>query len=399
MPDKIVKAQPQDNKCPICGSFSVYVFIELPGVPVNCNVLAKSKEDALAAERGDVRLGFCTSCGHIFNTLYDPAKIVYTKDYENSLHYSPLFQEYARKLALSLMERHSLYGKDIIEIGCGKGDFLMLLSELGGNRGIGFDTSYDYKALKYTDNERMVFIQDFYSEKYAGFKSDMIICRHVLEHIANPRGFISTLRNCIGKTDTAVFFEVPNAFSILKDFGIWDIVYEHYSYYTSNSLLNLFNACGFSVLDAKESFGGQYICIEAVPADVAEPHGRVEDPSAPARLVASFQKNFTNKFAFWKSKLKSLERQNKKTVIWGGGSKGAMFLNMLNVNENQARYVVDMNPRKFGRFIPGTGQEIVKPEFLLYYRPQAIVVMNPIYAAEIGQMVKDYRLDAKVLTA
>jgi C-methyltransferase C-terminal domain len=46
---------------------------------------------------------------------------------------------------------------------------------------------------------------------------------------------------------------------------------------------------------------------------------------------------------------------------------------------------VDINPHKHGRFMPGTGQEIVAPEFLVGYGPTDVLVMNPIYTEEIRQ--------------
>ena len=89
-----------------------------------------------------MRLGFCRICGHIFNDAFNPDHIEYIQDYENSLHFSPRFHQYAETLAADLVKRYGLYEKTIIEIGCGRGDFLKLLCELGKNRGIGFDPSH-----------------------------------------------------------------------------------------------------------------------------------------------------------------------------------------------------------------------------------------------------------------
>ena len=66
----------------------------------------------------------------------------YTQSYENSLHFSPGFQKFAADLADRLITRYNLRGKDVIDIGCGKGDFLKLICARGGNRGVGFDPSY-----------------------------------------------------------------------------------------------------------------------------------------------------------------------------------------------------------------------------------------------------------------
>ncbi len=68
--------------------------------------------------------------------------------------------------------------------------------------------------------------------------------------------------------------------------------------------------------------------------------------------------------------------------MWGAGSKGVSFLNTVGIQDG-IRYVVDVNPRKGGRYVVGTGQEIVAPEFLRGYRPDITIVMNRIYDREI----------------
>jgi hypothetical protein len=79
-------------------------------------------------------------------------------------------------------------------------------------------------------------------------------------------------------------------------------------------------------------------------------------------------------------------------VVWGGGSKGVTFLNMLKA-QHQIEYVVDLNPRKQGKYVAGTGQKIVPPEFLWEYRPDIVIVMNPIYENEIRQMLNELAIE------
>jgi hypothetical protein len=87
--------------------------------------------------------------------------------------------------------------------------------------------------------------------------------------------------------------------------------------------------------------------------------------------------------ARWRGWLDRLHRAGQRTVLWGGGSKGVAFLTTLGIRDGVA-YAVDINPRRHGTFIAGTGQEIVGPEFLSEYRPDAVLVMSPIYLPEIA---------------
>jgi hypothetical protein len=69
-------------------------------------------------------------------------------------------------------------------------------------------------------------------------------------------------------------------------------------------------------------------------------------------------------------------------VLWGGGSKAVAFLTTLGVRD-EIQYAVDINPRRHGTFIAGTGQQIVAPGFLKEYRPDVVLIMSPIYLPEI----------------
>ena len=83
-------------------------------------------------------------------------------------------------------------------------------------------------------------------------------------------------------------------------------------------------------------------------------------------------------------------------MIWGAGTKGVTFLNA--VGESGIEYAVDLNPRKHLSFIPGTGQQVVSPSFLREYRPDVVLVMNPIYRDEIEDQALGVGIAPEVLT-
>jgi len=388
------------NICPVCASKSVSIFAVVKEALVHCNILWDTRESAIKARRAELSLGFCTKCGHVFNTAFDPEAMKYSGSYENSLHFSPVFQDYARTLAVKLIEKYGLYEKDIIEIGCGKGDFLLLMSELGGNRAIGFDASYARDRHDGTDS-KVSFVQDLYSEKYSHFKGDMVLSRHVLEHINSPRSFVKLMRAATGSRPGAVVFcEVPNFMHIMKELAVWDIIYEHYSYFTPMSFSHLFKTDGFHIETLEESYEGQFLCLEAIPA---EKPGRaaVEDKpglDALMRSVASFFRRYTEKIAAWKCEMERIAVRGQKAVVWGAGSKGVSFLNTLKTT-GQIGHIIDINPHKQGKYAPGTGQEIVGPESLKDIDPDLIIIMNPIYISEIWETVKRMGLKCRILTA
>jgi len=382
----------QCNKmnCPVCCSAHPKDLINLRQIPVLCNVLWPTAEAAQTAPRGDMQLMFCRSCGHVFNAAFEPALMAYSPEYENSLHHSPRFQHYAEELARDLVERHNLRDKDIIDIGCGKGEFLSLLCEMGGNRGLGFDPSY---VPGPTVSPRIEVVLDYYSEQYANRQADFVMCRHVLEHIAEPIEFVKRVRRSIGnRMETVVFFEVPNALYTLRDMGIWDLIYEHVSYFSASSLARLFVNCGFDVHRVQETYGGQFLTIEARPTTTPQGilHTEAKDLTAMAADAEAFAQRYTEKVAEWTAKLENLYTQQQRVVVWGAGSKGVTFLNV--IRPACVEYAVDLNPRKHGMFVAGTGQRILPPDSVQGYNPQVVLVMNPLYEAEIRATLESFGL-------
>ena len=386
--------------CPVCLHDSLAIFFEIDHVPTHCNLLWPDMQSARSAPRRDIRLGFCRQCGMVYNVSFDPEVMRYTSGYETSLHFSPLFQTYAQQLAERLITEYDLNGKTIIEIGCGQGEFLSLLCADGRNQGVGFDPSYDSRHNGAAGTLSITFVQDFYTDSHGDYAADFICCRQVLEHVESPREFLFQVRRAIGGRETIVFFEVPNVLYTLRDLGIWDIIYEHCSYFSPASLSRLFEESGFKVLRLEETYGGQFLCLEAIPLHSLKPppQDRADAIHAMEALVAEFTEEHNNKVRAWREHLARLGENGTRIVVWGAGSKGVTFLNVMNV-EKQIQYVVDVNPRKQGLFVPGTGQQIVQPDALGSYRPNTVIVMNPLYSGEIQRMATNMNIAAELLAA
>ena len=156
-----------EHNCPCCYSEGMTVFHRLENVPVNSVLNLKTRDQAVNFPRGDITLGFCESCGFISNVAFDSGLLEYSAEYESTQSFSPTYTTFARRQAKQLIERHNLHNKDLLEIGCGNGEFLTLLCDLGNNRGLGFDPAYKEGRVEERRGIHVKFIKDFYSEKYA----------------------------------------------------------------------------------------------------------------------------------------------------------------------------------------------------------------------------------------
>lgn len=391
-----------DHPCPACGSAEMSVFYEVRRVPVNSVLLVMSREEALNFQTGDITLAVCPACGFISNITFDEALTQYTARYEATQGYSPTFNKFHQALAQDLIDRYDLHGKDIIEIGCDKGDFITMLCEMGENRGVGFDPAYVPGRHPSSAAERLTFIPDFYSEKYTDYRADFICCKMTLEHIPHAGEFIATVRRSIADNhETIVFFQIPNARYVLCDVAFWDIYYEHCSYFTKGSLARLFRANGFEVKDLWTVYDDQYLMIEARPVDGqlgAMPLPDEESAAETLQMVDYFVEHYEAKRAEWQHRLAEMKSAGRKVVLWGGGSKGVAFLTTLDQSLDDIAYAVDINPIKTGTFMAGTGQEIIAPSFLEGYQPDDVIIMNPVYLDEITRDLQAMGLSPAIYT-
>jgi SAM-dependent methyltransferase len=390
-----------NHVCPNCGSVEMSVFYELESVPVHSVLLLPTREEALNYPKGDITLGFCQTCGFIANVAFDPSRHEYSSRYEATQAFSPTFSAFAHRLATRLIDQYDLHGKDIIEIGCGQGEFLTLLCELGGNRGVGFDPAYVPERSEGPAQDRITFIKDFYSERYAHYHGDFVCCKMTLEHIQRTADFVSTVRRLLrDQSHAIVFFQVPDVRRVLREVAFWDIYYEHCSYFSLGSLARLFRHCGFEVINLAREYDSQYLMIEARPGDGKDGAllEQEDDLEELAREVACFSENYPLKLDAWRRDLQRMRQTGRRVVIWGAGSKGVAFLTTLHI-EDEIEYAVDINPYKHGTYMAGTGQEIVGPDFLKEYRPDVVIVMNPIYEDEIRRITEGLGLTPEFLCA
>ena len=390
------------STCLVCTSTDVSPVLETLSLPADTNRIWPSRQDALTAVKGPVDISSCHQCGHLFNRSYDDDLVDYESDYENSQMFSPRFRGYAAELSDRLIAAYDLHGRHIVEIGGGRGDFLRILCDRGNNFGVSFGPSYR-PAPGDEIPANLRFVTDYYTEKYAGEPADLIVCRHVLEHFWQPREFIATVRRAVAdRHNLVVYFEVPNGGYILRDRAFWEFHYQHCSYFTGNSLTRLFTDHGFAVRNLSESFGGQFLAIEVSGANrVVSPDRKKQtgEERAGLEMCAGFSTAFAATATRWRDILDILRAGGKRVIAWGAGAKTVTFLNVVDPSGSRITHVVDINPRKLGRFVPGSAQQIVAPAALPELRPDLIVLMNGMYRDEISSTLDALGLNPEISIA
>jgi hypothetical protein len=388
----------ENTTCPNCRSVGrSHPFYEVAGVPTNSCLLVEDRARALAFPTGDIVLTICNECGFIFNAAWDSERTVYSDQYEETQGFSPTFNAFNRAIAEELVSTYDIRGKTVLEIGCGKGEFLSLICKLGGNRGIGYDPSF--VPARQQSEQDVRFVREFFTERTSEIAPDLLCCKMTLEHIGQTNRFLTSVRAVANREDSIVFFQVPDVARILKEGAFWDVYYEHCSYFSVASLKQLFNGTGFAVRRVWTGYDDQYLMIVTNPAGQGfdASSGEADDVATVIGMADSFAAAAARSRAAWFSRLRGWAVAGQRTVLWGSGSKAVAFLTTLGLHD-EVEHVVDINPYRVGKFLPKTGQRIVAPSFLHDYRPDNAVIMNPVYRDEIERELARQRCEPRVYT-
>ena len=390
---------PEITACPNCGSSGLRLFYSVDRIPCHSVLLMESYQEAVGYPQADLRLSFCETCGFITNTIFDVSHNDYSQSYEETQHFSARFNSFAHDLVTRLIDRFEIRKKNVLEIGCGKGEFLGLLCELGDNKGIGIDPGCRPERFPPEWSSRIEVIQELYSEEWSHLEADVICCRHTLEHIGPTQEFLQTVRDSIGdRSDTLVFFEVPDIRIVLEQTRFWDVYYEHCSYFSLGSLARLFRLCRFEIVSLERDFDNQYALIVAKPAALNTTPQLLEENDLEdiSRLVSQFEIESQAAIRGWQKQLRNRHASGKQVAIWGAGSKCVSFLTTTGF-EDEVQFTTDINPHKQGRFLPATGHQVVSPKELAQQKPDVIVIMNPIYLNEIRAQLESMNLRPELL--
>ncbi len=391
------KALWHSGQCTVCGGRDFRNVLHLKNVPSQDGVVWSTKKEALAAPRGDIDLRFCRSCGYLGNAAYDPEKVKF-QGYDVSLEFSDLYKEFVTWLIQHLVEKYGIRKKTVLEVACGKGHFLRALCHYGDNKGIGFDPSFEAEGA--SEDNNVQFIRDYYTKTYAHYHADLLCCRQMVDILDAPRDFLMEIRDALAESPNVVgYFEIPNAAATWEKFVPWNVVYEHCSWYMPKAIASFFETCGFEVLDVYPCHQGEYLGIEVRRGDkhtIATRMTKGEIIQFEEHLV-TVEQQMKKSISTWQEKLGQIQASGRRLAAWGAGARAIGFLNALQVYD-QIQYVADINPRRRGKFLPGTGQEVVTPEFLVAHAPEVIIITNPTYETEIKKQAGALGLQAEFIT-
>jgi len=281
------------------------------------------------------------------------------------------------KSVLEILKAQYPAGTKVVEVGCGKGDFLELLQADGTFDVTGYDGAYEGNNPA---------IEKRFLNSSDKLDADLVVLRHVLEHIQRPQQFLHLLAGIFEAAD--IYIEVPDFAWIESNQAFFDITYEHVNYFTPESLSNLFK----SVEQQGLLFGNQY---QYVIANFSESN-YVEFNRAYDAEDKWSALSFDVIFPKFQAIISDLEEASAETSIyvWGAATKGVMFCHHLKrmcpAAYERIKAAVDINPMKANRYMPSVHLPILDVDTFCEQAggDELVVIMNPNYQDEIVAELK-----------
>jgi hypothetical protein len=363
------------SNCIACGNnvlIDIYHPEPSPLVALN---LPKSEEAAISAIKLPMTFKMCGICGHVFNVDFQYAQVPYEGDSNRMYNAGPLWQEHMKGLINHLIENVEVW-KDgqVIDIGCGDGQFLRMLKEAyPAARCVGYEPGVDARK-----QNPFTVVQDYFipERDLRRHNPSILLCRHVLEHLENPREFIAQIAYWSGVYGIEPIFvaEVPCIDTSLEVGRLSDFLYEHVSNFTMESLAALFMGSGFELLEIKRCYGEEVLVGVFKPRTTAIRHTRT--------LADTFTQKARDSVERVKEQLNAM-KHSQPVVLWGGTGKSAAFINNHKLDAARFPVVVDSDSAKWGKFVPGTGQMIQNPGKVVWQNNTVIVITTPWRADDI----------------
>lgn len=378
------KPEVDAEQCIACGDLGVATFIDPSVRPLATVWWPESSREAEQMETLPHRFVRCIHCGHVFNQRFSYAEVPYRQKPNRMFNQGHRWKQHVLEVlekATDLLPE----SPSVVEIGCGDGDLLReLASRFIGGRFVGFDphaTASRGGSLEFRDT---LFVA---KQHVAELQPDLIICRHVLEHLSNPLQFVARLQLAVTATGrpTQLYAEVPCVDRAIQTTRLADYYYEHNSHFTTRSLSTMLKRAGGTVRDLDRYYHDEVLGAFVEFSPKIEATHLVQETESH-RLAAKRARQAISR------QLSELSDSPNTIAIWGGTGKAAAFMQQYHVDRQRFPLVVDSDPDKCGTYVPGTGQCIRSVETLHQHPDLVVIIPMPWRARDILAEMQQKRI-------
>lgn len=360
--------------CPACAHQVAVPFMDGGCQPLATLAWPDSREEALDLPRLPLNFVSCVSCGHIFNTSFDYELVPYSKKpnlmYNKGKAWRRFIEKIQHRLASLLPD-----SPRVVEIGHGDGNFLVGLAALRPNGCYtGFDPNGSTDTFTNIHFEKSLFIPQEHMHLYL---PNMIISRHVLEHLTNPLKFLQCISFVASHLENMaiLYMEVPCVDNAIVSRRTVDFYYEHNSHFTTSSFQQMASLCPGNIIEIGHGYNREVVYGLIKLGDVNQAN-RAQDSLNLYRRYNDCRERIARQ-------LDELHASGAVVVIWGGTGKSAAFMSRYGLDDSRFPVVIDSDLNKVGTFVPGTAQCIRSVDWFQKNHADVIVIPSQWRARDI----------------
>ena len=310
----------------------------------------------------------CMGCGLV---QFDCEPVDYYRDVIRAGGFSKTMVELRRYQYKHLIDSYHLEGKKFIEVGCGQGEFLKVLSEFPVEvHGI----EHDPHLVELARAQGLDVTEGFTETedtRFAGGLYDVFLSFNFLEHQPDPSTMLQAIYRNL-EDDAMGLITVPSFEYIMDHNSYYELIRDHLAYYTFETLTPLLERNGFQVEEC-----------EVINRDTLSVIVR----KRPQMDTENLLECYVNLKREMETYMKYLNAWDKKVAIWGASHQGFTLAATTKLGE-KARYIIDSAPFKQGKFAPASHLPIVGPDHFHEHPVDAIIITAPGYTDEIAASIR-----------
>ena len=375
-------------KCRYCGTELTFPLINLGSAPLS-NAYLTEQTLHNPEKWYPLRVMVCLNCWLVQTEDFTQADELFSEEYAYFSGFSTSWLQHAKQYVEDMVGRFYLDDSShVIEVAANDGYLLQYVKDCNiPCIGIEPTTSTAAAARK----KGIDIVEDFFGCTLAqklveqGKQADLIVANNVLAHVPDINDFVSGFKILL-KPHGVATFEFPHLLKLINKNQFDTIYHEHFSYLSLIALNIIFKTNGLQLFDVEEypTHGGS-LRIFAQRADtgkniIAEQLIKLHQDEIDAGMNS---KKFYQGFQSRANKVKNdlleflleAKKNNKKVVAYGAAAKGNTLLNYAGVHQDLLEYVVDKNPAKQGKYMPGSRISIKAEEFMKKDKPDYIVIL------------------------
>jgi SAM-dependent methyltransferase len=336
-----------------------------------------------------LRVLVCDRCRLVQTEDFAAHDALFTEDYAYFSSFSQSWLEHSRTYAGKMIERLGLDdGSMVVEVASNDGYLLQYFAE-AGIACLGIEPTHS--TAEAARARGIASVEEFFGAALAerlvaqGFAADLTAANNVLAHVPDINDFVAGFARLLKPSGVATF-EFPHLLRLIAECQFDTIYHEHFSYLSLLAVERIFAANGLTVVDVETlpTHGGSLRVfarrsdsnpgpasagVEAVRAE--EALAGIADAAFYGALQAQAEAIRDALLLF----LIAAKHEGRKVAAYGAAAKGNTLLNFAGVRPDLLPYVVDLNPAKAGKYMPGSRIPIVGEAHLLADRPDHILIL------------------------